>query len=215
MREPLVIMESFDRERECSSYRFSGLVEVVSACSTDDVLPALSRVETAVASGRHAAGFISYEAAPGLNPELTTVRHGEFPLLWFAIFERRICIPPSTLADADPSGFCPADGWRTSVSQQDYAASVEKVREYIAAGDTYQVNLTMRRRCAFNGDPYAFYRDLCRSQRSPFCAYMEVDRFRVLSASPELFFRVAGGKVTTRPMKGTAPRGGGLPRMRR
>ncbi len=84
---------------------------------------------------------------------------------------------------------------------------LQEVREYIAAGDTYQVNLTMRRTFSFAGDPYAFYRDLCRSQRAPFCAWLDLDRFKVLSASPELFFRLTDGTLITRPMKGTAGRG--------
>jgi para-aminobenzoate synthetase/4-amino-4-deoxychorismate lyase len=88
-----------------------------------------------------------------------------------------------------------------------YASAVARVREYIAAGDTYQVNLTIRRTFSFAGDPFAFYRDLCRSQRAPFCAYLDMGRFKLLSASPELFFRLTGGTLITRPMKGTANRG--------
>lgn len=207
MKDPLVIMESFDREKAPSSYHFSGLVEVIEACSTDDLLPALRRVEAAVEAGRHAAGFVSYEAAPGLNPDLTTVRQGELPLLWFAIFEKRLSIFASSSAGADSLGSYRVSNWRTTISREDYVASVERVREYIAAGDTYQVNLTMRRRFGFEGDPFAFYRDLCRSQRAPYCAYLEMEQFRILSASPELFFRLSDGEVTVRPMKGTAPRG--------
>jgi para-aminobenzoate synthetase/4-amino-4-deoxychorismate lyase len=51
------------------------------------------------------------------------------------------------------------------------------------------------------------YRDLCFAQRGAFAAYLNAGRYRILSASPELFFRVDGGRLTTRPMKGTAPRG--------
>ncbi len=73
MSDPLIILESFDSKRDHSSYRFSGMLQEIAAYSTEDVLPALARVEAAVAAGRHAAGFISYEAAAGLNPELTTL----------------------------------------------------------------------------------------------------------------------------------------------
>ncbi len=207
MSGPLIIMESFDSKRDHSSYRFSGMVEEIAAYSTAEVLPALERVEAAVKAGCHAAGFISYEAATGLNPELATLPGGDLPLIWFGIFEKRLSVVPSSRMDGETAGSYRADDWRTSISQDEYAEEVKKVREYIAAGDTYQVNLTMRYRCAFGGDPLAFYRDLCRSQRAPFCAFLEVGRFRVLSASPELFFRFDDGTVTMRPMKGTATRG--------
>jgi para-aminobenzoate synthetase/4-amino-4-deoxychorismate lyase len=207
MKEPLVIMESFDRKRDLASFRFSGLVEVIEARTPEETLPALLRVEAAVARGQHAAGFISYEAAPALNPDLTTLPPGDLPLLWFGIFYRRLPLTSSPPEDPPPYSSYRADGWQTSLSPDEYAAAVERVREYIAAGDTYQVNLTMRRTFSFDGDPYLFYRDLCRSQRAPFCAYLEQERFRILSASPELFFRLERGTLTTRPMKGTGNRG--------
>lgn len=207
MKEPVIIMESFDRERDHSSYRFTGLVEVIAAHSGEEVLPALYRVEEAVYAGRHAAGFISYEAAAGLNPELTTLQGGELPLLWFGVFERRLTINPSVSTETEGSSLCAPGGWRNAVSRGEYVQRVERVREYIASGDTYQVNLTMPRRFTFSGDAHALYRELCRSQRAPFCSYLEVDRFRILSASPELFFRLSDGRVTVRPMKGTAARG--------
>jgi para-aminobenzoate synthetase/4-amino-4-deoxychorismate lyase len=205
MKDVRIILESFAMERDQSTYCFTGVVEVIAAYSLEEVLPALRRVEAAVAAGCHAAGFISYDAAPGLNQDLAALPPEEFPLLWFGIFTKRQAVRPP------PDEAVPAPyqiyNWRTSVSPRKYTAAVARVKKYIAAGDTYQVNLTMRRTFNFAGNPAAFYRDLCRSQRAPFCAYIDLDRFKVLSASPELFFRLAGGTLSTRPMKGTACRG--------
>ncbi|HEX2767699.1 MAG TPA: aminodeoxychorismate synthase component I [Geobacteraceae bacterium] len=206
MKGPRVILESFDGERDRASFCFAELVEVIAAYSLEQLLPALRRVEIAVTSGRHAAGFISYEAAPGLNPDLTTFPPGEFPLLWFGIFAKRLAVSPPP-ADAESAATYQTGNWQTSLSPERYAAAVARVREYIAAGDTYQVNLTMRRKFSFAGDPALFYQDLCRSQRAPFCAYLDLERYKVLSASPELFFRLGNGTLITRPMKGTANRG--------
>ena len=205
MKEPRIILESFSGERDRASYSFRGFVEVIAAYSMAEVLPALLRVEAAVSAGCHAAGFISYDAAPGLNPDLAAFPPGEFPLLWFGIFTKRLAVQPPP-DEASPASY-QTGNWRTSLSPEKYADAVTRVREYIAAGDTYQVNLTMRRTFSFAGDPFAFYRDLCRSQRAPFCAWLDLDRFKVLSASPELFFRLSGGTLITRPMKGTANRG--------
>jgi para-aminobenzoate synthetase/4-amino-4-deoxychorismate lyase len=151
-------------------------------------------------------GFISYEAAPGLNPDLAAFPPGDFPLLWFGVFTKRLAVSPPLADKFSPTAYRTSN-WRTSLSPMKHASAVERVREYIAAGDTYQVNLTMRRTFSFAGDPAAFYRDLCRSQRAPFCAYLDLGRFKLLSASPELFFRLAEGTLITRPMKGTANRG--------
>jgi para-aminobenzoate synthetase/4-amino-4-deoxychorismate lyase len=207
MKDPMVIMESFDNRRDFSSYRFEGLQEVISAYENDQLLAALARVEEAVAAGRHAAGFISFEGASGLNPDLMTMPNGDFPILWFGIFEKRLAIHHSSSDMVRECGPYLTSDWRTSLSAEAYSRKVERIREYIAAGDTYQVNLTMRRRFSFRGDSYGYYRDLCRSQRAPFCAYLEAERFRILSASPELFFRLEKGELTTRPMKGTEARG--------
>ncbi|HJS27873.1 MAG TPA: bifunctional anthranilate synthase component I family protein/class IV aminotransferase, partial [Actinomycetota bacterium] len=79
--------------------------------------------------------------------------------------------------------------------------------ELIAAGHTYQVNYTLRLRAQIAGEARGFYRDLALAQRGGYAAFLDLGRYRVLSASPELFFRIDGERITTRPMKGTAPRG--------
>ena len=93
--------------------------------------------------------------------------------------------------------------------------AIARIREHIAAGDTYQVNHTLRLRSTVEGDERGLYRDLCYAQRGAHSAYLNAGRYRVLSASPELFFRLDGDRLTTRPMKGTAPRGRWLARGRR
>jgi para-aminobenzoate synthetase / 4-amino-4-deoxychorismate lyase len=65
----------------------------------------------------------------------------------------------------------------------------------------------MRLRSRVEGDPRGLYRDLCYAQRGAFSAYLDLGRYRVLSASPELFFELRDGAIVTKPMKGTAPRG--------
>ncbi len=82
-----------------------------------------------------------------------------------------------------------------------------KVENYIAAGDVYQINLTLKYHFAFEGDPVALYAALRRKQRVAYGALIHAREFDVLSLSPELFFRREGKHMSTRPMKGTAPRG--------
>ncbi|HEX5930836.1 MAG TPA: aminodeoxychorismate synthase component I, partial [Methyloceanibacter sp.] len=94
-----------------------------------------------------------------------------------------------------------------SWTRDDYDRAFAKVRDYIAAGDVYQINLTLKYRFAFASDPVALYAALRRQQRVAYGALIHTGELDVLSLSPELFFRREGKHISTRPMKGTAQRG--------
>jgi para-aminobenzoate synthetase/4-amino-4-deoxychorismate lyase len=203
---PRVILESYAGGKG-RSFRFSGMVEEITAATPDDVIPAMRRVESWVAKGFHAAGFLSYEAASAFDAALAGKTPGDFPLFWFGVFADRFATAGSDLTGPrECSEYSIADP-ASSISPAAYAAAIGRIREYIAGGDTYQVNYTLRQRFSFTGSEPAFYRDLCRSQRAQHCAFLDTGRYAVLSASPELFFRLKDGRLTTRPMKGTAKRG--------
>ncbi len=194
------------------AFRLAEPVGVIEARRPSEVTGALDAAGSAAARGLWAAGFVAYEAAPGLDPELSVrVRppddpFAELPLAWFALFERKEDLTPLEPGRLDPSGSA-GSPWRPSVDRATYDAAVERIRELIAAGHTYQVNHTIRLRAMIQGDERGFYRDLCLAQRGGYAAFLDLGRFRVLSASPELFFRIDGDRITTKPMKGTAPRG--------
>ena len=187
------------------SFSFAGLQDEISASTSAEVLPALHRVEEAVARGLHAAGFVSYEAAAGLDAGLATRPATGFPLLWFGLFRERFPLDPS--AEVSPAKAYQTSGWTTSLTGTEHARAVSSIRELIACGHTYQVNFTMRQQFQFSGEPAAFYSDLRHCQPTPYSAYIDTGRFQILSASPELFFSLREGVLTTRPMKGTGGRG--------
>jgi para-aminobenzoate synthetase/4-amino-4-deoxychorismate lyase len=97
--------------------------------------------------------------------------------------------------------------WTRGWTEAGHRAAVERVREHIAAGDTYQLNLTVRMHAPVSGDLEALYADLAWAQAGSHAAFLDLGRHAVLSASPELFFRWSGDTLLTRPMKGTARRG--------
>ena len=190
------------------SFRLVDPVGVLEATRLPEVAPTIAAVEAAAARGLWVAGFVSYEAAPGLDPALEVRPRGAddpLPLAWFAMFDRReetqLPEPPD---DAPPTD---ATAWQTSIERDAYDAAIAEIHEGIAAGDTYQVNHTLRLRSRVEGDVRGLYRDLCFAQRGAHSAYVDTGRMRIASASPELFFRIDGGRLTTKPMKGTAPRG--------
>ncbi len=193
----------FDAPPGGRSFRFAGVREVVEACSPEQVVPALQQVERAVAKGLHAAGYVAYEAAPTWDPALVTHRAiPELPLLWFALFAERVPVDPLPRAGSYQLG-----AWTPSVSAAEYDRQIGQIRDWIRAGDTYQVNHTFRLRAPFGGDDLALYADLCRAQQAAYCAYLRLGSWSILSASPELFFRWDGTALELRPMKGTRPRG--------
>ena len=92
-------------------------------------------------------------------------------------------------------------------SRQAYLGRIARALEYVAAGDLYQVNLSHRIACPFEGDPIALFRDLARRNPSPFAAYLDAGPFQVVCASPERFVSLRQGKAVSSPIKGTRPRG--------
>lgn len=199
-----------DLTGEAPSFRLSDPAGVLEAMRPEEVVPTLAAAEGAAARGLWVAGFVTYEAAPGLDPALV-VRAREpgdpfsrLPLAWFAMFQQRQeTVLPSPRDREAPAG----DAWVPSIGRGRYDEAIARIREHIAAGDTYQVNHTLRLRSTVQGDERGLYRDLCYAQRGAHAAYLNAGRYRILSASPELFFRLDGDRLTTRPMKGTAPRG--------
>ena len=191
------------------SFRLVEPVGVLEATRAEEVPAVLDAAELAAARGLWVAGMVTYEAAPGLDPSLR-VRSpgagdpfGELPLAWFAMFEGR----QETTLPEPPSEGTPLAAWQPSVDRGAYDAAIARIHARIAAGDTYQVNHTLRLRARIDGDARGLYRDLCYAQHGRYAGYLDLGRFRVLSASPELFFRIDDGRIVTRPMKGTAPRG--------
>jgi para-aminobenzoate synthetase/4-amino-4-deoxychorismate lyase len=193
------------------SFALAEPVGVLEARRLDEVAATLEAAAAAAARGLWAAGFVGYEAAPGLDPDLvvrdraTGDAFDDLPLAWFALFDREVAVAPlEPPAAADASADAP---WRPSVERSRYDEALARIRALIAVGETYQVNHTLRMRAQVRGDERGLYRDLALAQRGAYAAYLNLGRYRVLSASPELFFRLEGSRVTTRPMKGTAARG--------
>ncbi|HEY7460357.1 MAG TPA: aminodeoxychorismate synthase component I [Gemmatimonadota bacterium] len=96
---------------------------------------------------------------------------------------------------------------RSTFSRAAYLEAVARCREYILAGDIFQVNLSQRLSLPYAGAPIALYRRLRSVNPAPFAAFLAGRRANVLSASPERFLRLSGDRVETRPIKGTSGRG--------
>jgi len=96
---------------------------------------------------------------------------------------------------------------KSNMSQEEYIKAVKTVREYIRAGDIFQVNLSQRFEADINITPYELYKKLRKINPAPFASYLNFDEVSIVGASPERFLKVDGDWVETRPIKGTRPRG--------
>ncbi|MDP2809540.1 MAG: chorismate-binding protein [Rhodocyclaceae bacterium] len=185
---------------------FSDPVEVLAAHALDEVPAVIAEAERHARAGRWVVGFVAYEAAPAFDPALKVRPPAGFlPLAAFAVHDApaaeeiqnrglsSISVPISMR-------------WRMATARDRILESIATLRRRIADGDFYQVNLTTRLRADFSGDGRVLFEALRESQPEGWCAHLEGDGWAVLSVSPELFFDWKDGLLTTRPMKGTAPR---------
>lgn len=127
-----------------------------------------------------------------------------------ALARRRLAEWRETLSAApaaDDEGVRGAGGEVTSATgRQDFVASVGRALNYIRRGHIYQVNLAQRLSAGWRGGGFELFRRLGEVSPAPFSAYLDAGSFELVSSSPEMFLRLSGAQVTTRPIKGTRPR---------
>ena len=136
------------------------------------------------------------------------------PLAWFGLFAESEDVAPlrsPQRAPSHPAHPSPSESpvWRSEIDQSKHAGDVRAVRAAIADGMAYLVNHTtrFRRPWAETEDPFCLYRQLVTGHNGGYHAYIETTDWAIACGSPELFFNFSSGRLTARPMKGTAPRG--------
>ena len=107
----------------------------------------------------------------------------------------------------DPGFSGDSRGFRSNFDQDSYMAAIEKIKDYIRAGDIYQVNMSQRFSMAFQGRPFSLFKTLFMRNPAPFFAFIHATDHQLVSTSPERFILKTGRLVETRPIKGTRPRG--------
>ena len=184
---------------------FSKPLEVIRVDHAVDVPGALMAVEQALAQGRYVAGWLGYELGYALEPRLGSPPDAMSvgPLLRLGVF----AAPGSEAPLAPVRGY--AGLLRYEWDEAAYGARFARVKDFIAAGDIYQANLSQRAHFAFMGDARALYEHLRGASGAGHCGFVDDSERQIVSLSPELFFDLqADGVITVRPMKGTLKRGG-------
>ena len=192
------------RDASTSEWRlFERPVRVLSTRRLEEVVPILEEIDDAVEQdGLTAAGFLCYEAAPAFDDALRVKPDCGLPLVCFALYEDVAELP------ALPEPLSPArlDGpWQYETDPATYVDRVDRIRHEIELGNCYQVNYTIRQTTSTTRDPWDLFLSL--ADDGPLAAFVDSGDLAIISCSPELFFSLAGERIVSRPMKGTARRG--------
>jgi len=202
---------------ERCSYLFSQPVDIITGSGPEDVRPVHDKIRQALQAGMYVAGWWSYEWGYALIPKLNhllQVHRPDYPLVWLGVYRKPLVREkPLTLENScssatstESADFQPGP-LGLDTTGREFINAVTRVQDYIRAGDTYQVNYTVRSRFSYTGSPFELYRRLRSEQAVSYGAVIKAfDRY-VLSLSPELFFHRKDNRIWSKPMKGTAARG--------
>jgi len=181
---------------------------VLTAATAEEVPGLLDQIEDEQGRGNFVAGYVSYEAG-GAFGLATHAASDLVPLAWMRVYPLsrvQVRLP----AEAGSTAIAPSlvlTGEHLNVGRAEYDGAIRKIREYIAAGDSYQVNYTCHARFDLDVDPGALFSALLESHPVPYAAYLDLGDAQILSLSPELFLSRRGRILESRPMKGTISRG--------
>lgn len=206
--QPFVLLDDARDSGAAPARLYQAPVEIVEARTLDAVGAAIERLRAARHRDLHAAGFLAYEAAAAFEPGIGALPASGGPLLWFGLFDRFEEIAPGDIPALlpDPDGAW-TGGPAPDIDRAGYGERFDRVHALIENGDVYQANLSYRATVPFAGDPLAVYARLRPGAKAGYGAVVWTGHDWLLSLSPELFFALDGGRLTARPMKGTARRG--------
>ena len=215
LKPPYVFLETLTKTQEDqSSFIFSNFKDILTFKPKDNLDLFFRRLEDYSKGGYWLAGYFSYEFGYFLEGAHRLLRGGSrTPLAWVGVCKRPIEISSKkkfnqkcscSLLDKSSYGI---KNIRPNISQREYAEKIKKIRYYLEQGLTYQVNFTFKEKFDFKGGVVNLYSDLRKSQPTPYSALINTSTDKILSLSPELFFRIDKNKIIARPMKGTIKRG--------
>jgi len=213
---PFVLLEtvSFDKEN-AASFLFRDFCQILTFHCGDNVELFFKKIENLLNKGYWLCGYFSYEFGYFLEPALYALRpKNNTPLVWLGVCRQpKIIRRPNVFSfneDAGCRSFCSnykIKNIKPNLSQAEYSKKIKEIKYHLEQGLTYQVNFTFKVKFDFSGDAFSLYQNLKQSQPTSYTALINTGSSKIISLSPELFFRIEGEKIITRPMKGTVQRG--------
>jgi para-aminobenzoate synthetase component I len=182
------------------SYDLKDYLEELPRTSIDDLnLPVLSLFSPSV--------ILIYDKTSGQHTLCLPERDG-LPLMTLDEAEEIILTETGITPDTETNVMNQSySSFRSNFTQDEYEPVILKIREYIASGHVYQVNMSQRFNMEYSGDPFRLFMKLYDENPAPFFAFVNAGDHQIVSTSPERFLNLRGNCVETRPIKGTKPRG--------
>jgi para-aminobenzoate synthetase/4-amino-4-deoxychorismate lyase len=204
-RENFVLLETLRTDQDNSqNLLFTDPLDIITCDSPDQIEKCFRKMERSREKGFFLAGFFSYEL--GYFLEETLASHCpkyEYPLLWFGVYKKPVSPTPPEEKHPDADFYISRP--KLSITYPRYEKAILKIKDYIARGETYQINYTARYDFNVVGNVFDFYGRLKNHQQVSYSALINHGGNVIISLSPELFFRVdAECNITVKPMKGTA-----------
>ncbi len=208
---PFVFLEtaSFDKENK-TSFLFTDFKKILTFNHGDDIEAFFGKAESFLRKGYWLSGYFSYEFGYYLEPALYHLRQKSgFPLAWIGVCKKPLTIGrgPYRSDSKDRELSHTIKNIKPNITRREYFSKIEKIKKYIENGLTYETNFTFKLKFDFRGDILDLYLSLRGAQPTSYMALINTGKNRIISLSPELFFRREGRKIVTRPMKGTCSRG--------
>ncbi|TCW84317.1 aminodeoxychorismate synthase, component I [Burkholderia sp. SRS-46] len=198
----------FENAIEDQSLELRGFVKKVTANTIDDLPASIAEIDRAQQAGYWVALKLSYALGEWLEPALAKDRlpaeAEREPRLTALVFERAVRGPTWKPGPDDLHGRIVSASPRIGFAE--YEKKISAIKQRIENGDVYQVNFTLPVDVEIEGDPASLYRQLIHRHPVSHAAYIDDGESFTLSLSPELFVSRTNGTLTSRPMKGTAPR---------
>jgi para-aminobenzoate synthetase / 4-amino-4-deoxychorismate lyase len=187
------------------SYFFEHPVRWIEMRTLEQIPESFAAIEQAIADGFWVAGYLGYECGyhwePAAVPQFEA--SGGLPLGAFGVYRA----PASPVPCAVDENSCGLVDVALSLSSEQFTEQFDRIQQWIAEGDTYQVNLTCRVEAAYSHGAEVLFAHMMQRQPVEFGAMLHVRDRVILSASPELFFQLRGIELRVCPMKGTSRRG--------
>lgn len=214
--KPGVFLETthFDRQN-FTSFLFTKPKKVIAYHLGENLDGFFNQLQCCLNKDFWLAGYFTYEFGYLFETRLSNLLKSkkiDFPLAWLGVFERPLVIdhqrffPKKYLKVTTQDSF-KVSGQAFNMSVFEYTKAIEKIKNHLKRGDTYQVNFTMKFGARFKGDVTKYYLKLRRNQLTSYSGFINDGQRCILSFSPELFFKIKNNNIVTRPMKGTSPRG--------
>ncbi|MCU0415164.1 MAG: aminodeoxychorismate synthase component I [Ignavibacteriaceae bacterium] len=197
--------------KKALSYLFIKPLEIISVYKKEDLYYAFKLIQKLIDKGFYGYSLINYEAGFLFEEKLSHIISGDSEkLIQFIFFDkgevRQLKSSKIIVTDYSDDKYS-IKNFELNKTESQFLNDIEKIKKYIKAGDTYQVNYTVKGRFDFTGSYSSFFQKLLFNQSARYSAFINNDEKFIVSLSPELFFQTNGKKIKSVPMKGTIHRG--------